>query len=94
MGWWGKLFGKEARGTAMKMAPTAMKEHGKGMARMVQDPVCGMEVDEKTAAGRSEYMGTTYYFCSPGCKKAVDENPRKYVKGAGPQMAGHGSHHM
>ena len=28
------------------------------------DPVCGMEVDPKTAAGKSNYLGKAYYFCS------------------------------
>lgn len=46
---------------------------------MVKDPVCGMEIDEKTAAGKSEYQGQTYYFCSVGCKKAFDKEPQKYV---------------
>lgn len=48
---------------------------------MAKDLVCGMEVNEKKAAGKSEYMGKTYYFCAPGCKKAFDANPAKYVKG-------------
>jgi len=47
---------------------------------MAKDPVCGMEVDEKKAAAKSEYMGKTYYFCALGCKKAFDENPQKYLK--------------
>lgn len=47
---------------------------------MVKDPVCGMEVDPKTAANKSDYKGQTYYFCSPGCKKDFDQNPEKYVK--------------
>jgi Cu+-exporting ATPase len=46
---------------------------------MTKDPVCGMEVDEKTAAGKSEYQGQTYYFCSAGCQKAFDKDPGKYV---------------
>ena len=48
---------------------------------MAKDPVCGMEVDEAKAAAKSEYMGKTYYFCALGCKKAFDENPKKYLKG-------------
>jgi YHS domain-containing protein len=44
-----------------------------------QDPVCGMTVDEETAAGQSEYEGETYYFCSPGCKQAFDADPEKYA---------------
>ncbi len=47
---------------------------------MARDPVCGMNVDEKKAAGKSEYKGNTYYFCAVVCKKAFDSNPEKYLK--------------
>jgi YHS domain-containing protein len=50
---------------------------------MVKDPICGMDVDPKTAAGKSEYLGQTYYFCSNGCKKAFDKEPQKYIKAQG-----------
>lgn len=56
---------------------------------MVKDPVCGMDIDPKTAAGKSEYQGQTYYFCSAGCKKAFDKEPAKYVGQAQP----HAGHH-
>lgn len=46
---------------------------------MVMDPVCGMEIDPKAAAGTVEYRGQTYYFCSPGCKKSFEKKPHKYV---------------
>jgi YHS domain-containing protein len=46
---------------------------------MEKDPVCGMDVDPNTAAGKSEYNGQTYYFCSPGCKRDFDKEPDKYV---------------
>ncbi|MGB8656588.1 MAG: YHS domain-containing protein [Candidatus Zixiibacteriota bacterium] len=46
---------------------------------MAKDPVCKMDVDEKTAKLKSEHKGKTYYFCAPGCKKAFDQNPEKYV---------------
>lgn len=46
---------------------------------MLTDPICGMTVDPKTASGKSEYQGQTYYFCSPGCKKAFDKEPQRYV---------------
>ncbi len=39
------------------------------------DPVCGMEVNPQKAAGKSEYIGKTYYFCSEGCKRTFDGNP-------------------
>jgi YHS domain-containing protein len=48
---------------------------------MAKDPVCGMVIDEKTAAGTSEYEGKTYYFCAAICKKKFDAEPRKYVTG-------------
>jgi YHS domain-containing protein len=47
---------------------------------MAKDPVCGMTVDEKKAAGSSMYSGKTYYFCAPGCKVEFDKNPSKYVR--------------
>jgi Cu+-exporting ATPase len=34
---------------------------------MAIDPICGMEVDERTALS-VEHEGKTYYFCSPGCR--------------------------
>jgi YHS domain-containing protein len=46
---------------------------------MAKDPVCGMQVDEKTAAGKSEYQGKTYYFCNLGCKATFDKSPEKYA---------------
>lgn len=51
---------------------------------MAKDPVCGMNIDEKTAAGQSVYQGQTYYFCSSNCKKSFDADPAKY---AGKQTA-------
>ena len=44
------------------------------------DPVCGMQVDEQRAAGRSEHRGQTYYFCSEGCKKKFDQDPEQYAR--------------
>jgi len=49
------------------------------LATTVKDPVCGMEIDPKTAAGQSDFKGQTYYFCSLGCKKAFDKEPEKYT---------------
>ena len=56
---------------------------------MATDPVCKMNVDEKTARLTSEYKGKKYYFCAPGCKKAFDETPEKY-SGGGQKNAGCG----
>jgi YHS domain-containing protein len=46
---------------------------------MAIDPICKMTVDEKTARLKSEYKGKMYYFCAPGCKKAFEANPEKYL---------------
>ncbi len=55
---------------------------------MAIDPVCGMEVDEKSAAATYKYQGKTYYFCAPGCKAAFEKDPEKYIGSS----AGHGGH--
>lgn len=46
---------------------------------MAIDPVCKMEVEEKTAQFKSNYQGQTYYFCAPGCMKAFEENAEKFL---------------
>ena len=48
---------------------------------MAIDPVCKMKVDEKKAPATSDYRGKKYYFCAPGCKRAFDQNPEKYIGG-------------
>lgn len=48
-------------------------------AEKVKDPVCGMTIDPASAKGKSEHDGKTYYFCSDGCKKKFDADPKKYV---------------
>ena len=60
---------------------------------MTKDLVCGMEVDPKTAAAKSEYKGVTYYFCARGCKVAFDKDPEQYVS-ASKDAAAPEHHHM
>ena len=57
---------------------------------MATDPVCGMPVDEPTAAGSSVFEGSTYYFCSAGCKQKFQANPSAYV--GTPPPAGDSGH--
>ncbi len=45
-----------------------------------KDPVCGMKVEKKKAAGTREHLGKTHYFCSPKCEKSFARKPRKYLK--------------
>jgi len=46
---------------------------------MEKDVVCGMQVDPAKAAATSEYKGKTYYFCAPGCRRAFEADPGKYL---------------
>ncbi len=46
----------------------------------VHDPVCHMDIDPATAAGKTEYQGETYYFCAMGCKRDFDEDPEGVLK--------------
>ena len=44
----------------------------------VKDPVCGMEIDPREAAGFSRIGDTTYYFCSKECKRKFNADPAAY----------------
>jgi Cu+-exporting ATPase len=50
-------------------------------ATQTKDPVCGMDVDPIAAAGRSEWHGHEYFFCSKSCKTKFDANPASYTSG-------------
>jgi YHS domain-containing protein len=45
---------------------------------MAKDPVCNMNVEEKTAKYTSEINGDKVYLCSPACKQQFEQNPSKY----------------
>lgn len=46
---------------------------------MAKDPVCGMDVAETSDAQQLAHDGKTYYFCAPGCRKAFEREPAKYL---------------
>lgn len=46
---------------------------------MAKDPVCGMEVDQETAAAQLEYNGKRYFFCCRGCLTSFSKEPEKYL---------------
>jgi hypothetical protein len=46
----------------------------------IKDPVCGMTVDPATASQRSVYQGTTYLFCSAGCRSAFEDDPARHLQ--------------
>jgi YHS domain-containing protein len=43
------------------------------------DPVCAMEIEEKTASQKLNYAGRTYYFCGKECKEEFEGNPEDYA---------------
>ena len=56
------------------------------------DPVCGMEVETATAQWKTDYNGTTYYFCGPGCKRSFEKDPEKFLR-EGPSVSMGPEHH-
>jgi P-type Cu+ transporter len=46
---------------------------------MAKDPVCGANVDPRSANNSAEYGGQIYYFCSRGCKTKFAANPSSYI---------------
>ena len=50
------------------------------------DPICGMTVEPRSAAGSFEYHGTTYYFCSKGCLQKFQQDPERFLQTPTPQL--------
>jgi YHS domain-containing protein len=49
---------------------------------LTRDPVCGMTV-EPTTASHMEHNGSTYYFCSDGCRAEFEKRPDRYAEPVG-----------
>src|SRR5262245_25402130 len=62
-----------SRATAQQSA-IQRKEHF-----IMQDPVCGMVVEQHQAAGTEVYNGRTYAFCSHHCLEKFRSDPEQYV---------------
>ncbi len=78
------LLDSESR---LKRASTASADPGSATSMGVMpgvqtDPVCGMAVDAKSTL-TSEYRGSTYRFCSKGCKEKFDGDRARYAKTGG-----------
>ncbi|HXN45578.1 MAG TPA: HAD-IC family P-type ATPase, partial [Bryobacteraceae bacterium] len=50
----------------------------------VEDPVCHMRVDPKTARFEHQHQNKTYYFCCQGCRDKFRAGPAKYLAPAPP----------
>jgi Cu+-exporting ATPase len=55
---------------------------------VIKDPVCGMTVDPARASEESEYDGTPYFFCSPGCSRKFEADPERYAGRGGESHPG------
>lgn len=42
----------------------------------VKDPVCGMVIEQSTAAAHGTYGAETVYFCSTSCQKTFERQRR------------------
>jgi Cu+-exporting ATPase len=60
---------------------------------MATDPVCGMTVDKRSAAGTAAFGGRNYYFCSEKCRADFAADPVKFANKSEPVHA-HGEHQM
>ncbi|MCC7105482.1 MAG: YHS domain-containing protein [Chloroflexi bacterium] len=38
-----------------------------------------MDVDPRTAQHATQHDGKTYYFCAPGCRRAFEKDPARYL---------------
>jgi Cu+-exporting ATPase len=46
---------------------------------IVKDPVCWMHVDPATTVHHAGHDGTTYHFCSAGCRSKFVSDPKKFI---------------
>jgi Cu+-exporting ATPase len=50
-----------------------------GGTALVNDPVCGMQVDPLTSKHRADHGGQAFHFCSTGCQAKFVADPEKYL---------------
>ncbi|MEO6656207.1 MAG: heavy metal translocating P-type ATPase [Pyrinomonadaceae bacterium] len=61
---------------------TDVVPHGEMMAAPLGkeiDPVCGMSVNPASAAGKYDFDGKPYYFCSTGCLEKFKKDPGSFL---------------
>lgn len=56
-----------------------LEDYSRGETVRSKDPVCGAIVDEEHSAGKAEYGGEIYYFCSKECKRRFEEDPGAFI---------------
>jgi len=61
-------------------APVGSVGSAEATVTQATDPVCGMTVDVGGARHTADHDGTTWYFCSAGCKREFTTNPAKFYE--------------
>jgi heavy metal translocating P-type ATPase len=61
-------------------------------ARVVKDPVCGMDVDPATSEHRSEHDGRAFSFCSAHCRAKFEVSPETHLNHATDPPHDHAHH--
>ncbi len=68
-----------SRQKTMEDSLTSDRAHDSAAASLVRDPVCGMDIEASTAAGKFVHDGQTYFFCHPTCRERFAANPLEYL---------------
>jgi len=77
----GSRDGAVRAGPGMRVAsPTAATAQARSEHAEATDPVCGMTVATGKAGRPLELAGTTYYFCSAGCRAEFESDPDSYAR--------------
>jgi xanthine dehydrogenase accessory factor len=66
-----QVKGTRTAAPSAKMSLPPLKQEAK-------DPICGMMVDVGGAKYKSDFRGSSFYFCCPRCKQTFDQQPEKY----------------
>ncbi len=62
------------------MTATEPAAHGSSSVEGAEtDPVCGMSVNRQTARHRTDYRGSTYFFCSARCLERFSAEPEIFL---------------
>jgi multidrug efflux pump subunit AcrA (membrane-fusion protein)/YHS domain-containing protein len=67
-------------------ASSASAKMTSAASKSVVDPACGRKVNPRLASTKGltiSYVGSTFYFCSDGCKKKFLDKPEEYIATAG-----------
>jgi len=76
---------QEIADRVMWLEDGALRDRKSEQHSWVNDPVCGMKIDEWTTTLITEYQDKSYYFCSVRCRDRFADDPAKFAIKASPQ---------